>query len=167
MRVEISTGYSAGQQDMPDVPCEGDILHQAEYTYQVAAVVWKPDPDGVNPMFPVVSLLPIDQAPEPSEIIKDLWQGDGVLYTDTGARSWGVPCAGDLLREEDGEYQVDRVEWFLNQHPQYGVPDAPWPGYVRIHLTPTVIADHTGLKAVTDGANAYGRAVVASGVNPM
>lgn len=165
MQIEISTGYSVGQQRMPDIPREGDILHQAEFTYRVAGVVWKPNPDGTNPMFPRVSVLPLGEVPILGQTTKDLWPGDGFFYSDNGARSWGVPRVGDLI-DEDGEHIVAMVEWFLHPISECSPPPGTWM-FVRLHLAPTVIADHPGLKAVTEGANAYGRQVVTTGVSPM
>lgn len=145
MLFQVHTGFSSGHYELGDGPREGDIFHNREFVYVVAAVEWV-----LVPRSGIVFVLPTE------EVDFDAEYGQGYNYGVTN-----VPRVGDVVRHQAGQfYRVSCVEWFVNQS---AVPES----YTRVHHDRNTEYQHPGIVAVMEGGQEYGKRFVEAGISPM
>ncbi len=143
MRVDTTTGYSAGTREMDAVPSRGDIFHIAEFTYIVAQVEWIVEGGS---RYPCLWLLPlIGQDPR---LTDDPYPVNGFPIP---------PREGDIITADSDKARVRCVEWFVNQT---NARDT-----VKLHLERLSDKD-PHIAEVLSGAEEYGRRYAKARIDP-
>jgi hypothetical protein len=145
--INFHNGFSSSNYNLSACPRVGEIVHIAEFTYEVKAVNWLTIDGSMGQVATIFT----------SPVLVESLAGE---FVDTSTE-W-IPQAGDVMSRVSGISQrVVGVEWFL-YHQNSGKYS-----FARVHLDPNIDYQHPGIVAVMEGGQEYGERYVKAGISPM